>query len=300
MSLFGNKSDNAENINQGGTLFVEGKDDKIDPTIIQKLLNKNKLDMLDVKAMGGCKNVNSAAEALFKHHPTYYFLIDRDDKDTETVEMSWRKFSDSKTNMLIWRKRELENYFLDPEYLEQSQHLRPQQRTPVRENILKKCQQRLYMEAANLALLRINQKSEYPLSIKKFTAKENFATKENGFLQLENCADDINSAKEKTDQTLQVRYLKELYTQFIDEMTGGIDLLQYGKGTWLERISGKEVFHEIANDCFQVRDDITGKILTGVAQHNRIAEDLLHRVEFNQQPADFQKLVDILKKRIST
>jgi hypothetical protein len=107
------------------TVFVEGgHDGEIDPVIIGYLLKRNGLPQVEVRAMGSCENVRNAAHALVRHHPSYYFVIDRDDQDNETVERSWSDFPDLETdNLLIWRKRELENYFIDPEYIEKSEFL---------------------------------------------------------------------------------------------------------------------------------------------------------------------------------
>lgn len=93
-------------------VFVEGSnDEEIDPVVIRELLRANGLAQLDVKPMGHCDNVRSAAQALIRHHPTYYFLIDRDDQDQPTVDRSWSDFPNPEThNIIIWRKRELENY----------------------------------------------------------------------------------------------------------------------------------------------------------------------------------------------
>jgi hypothetical protein len=58
------------------------------------------------------------AHALYQYHHDYYFLIDRDHHNDEEIEQYWEKFPDESTdNPLIWRRREIENYFLIPEYL---------------------------------------------------------------------------------------------------------------------------------------------------------------------------------------
>ena len=110
-----------EDVLQGSkhTLFVEGKNDQaFDPIVMKKLLNNNGLEKMTVKGMGNSDNVRSTAQALIYHHPSYYFLIDRDDNDDLTVETSWDSFPNvNQHNLLIWKKRELENYFIEPNYL---------------------------------------------------------------------------------------------------------------------------------------------------------------------------------------
>jgi hypothetical protein len=86
-------------------VFVEGSnDEEIDPVVIRELLLANDLTQLDVKPMGRCDNVRSAAQALIRHYPTYYLLIDRDDQDQTTVDRSWSDFPNPEThNIIIWR-----------------------------------------------------------------------------------------------------------------------------------------------------------------------------------------------------
>lgn len=108
-------------------LFVEGSDiDSVDPTVLSELFN----NILTVKPLGASFHIKSAAEALYTHHPTYYFLIDRDHHDEKIVDEYWSTFPDpEKCNLLIWRRREIENYFLDPEYLGRSEYCRVDQGT---------------------------------------------------------------------------------------------------------------------------------------------------------------------------
>ncbi len=91
------------------TVFVEGSnDEEIDPVVIRELLRINDLAQIDVKPMGHCYNVRSAVQALIRHHPSYYFLIDRDDQEEDAAERSWSDFPNPDThNVIIWRKREL-------------------------------------------------------------------------------------------------------------------------------------------------------------------------------------------------
>ncbi len=291
---------NATRVLQGAEhkLFVEGKDNQeIDPVVIQELLNNNELTAIEVQTMGGCDNVRSAAQALIYQHPSYYFLIDRDDQNQTTVDESWLRFPDPNAyNMLIWRKRELENYFIDPDYLEKSEFLKPNPRIHVRQRILTECQQRLFLDAANLVLHFLNRELQKPLTVKHFKTKENFADKDAGIQQLELCFQTIETRKEAVVNTVQKNTVKDIYSNFIEELSGGVLPLQYDSGTWLTRMSGKEVFHVIANDCFQVKN-ASGVILTGTQQNNQIAKALV-RLPLEQQPQDFQELIRLLKNRI--
>ncbi|MDD2815857.1 MAG: hypothetical protein PHP00_08975 [Thiotrichaceae bacterium] len=121
--------------------------------------------------MNSCENVRNAVQALIKAHPHYYFLIDRDDRNLETVESSWRDFPNpEKQNILIWRKRELENYFLDPNYLALSIFLKatPEQ---LKQEILETCKRRFYLDAANLTLMSIGNEIRQLFKIPSFFKK---------------------------------------------------------------------------------------------------------------------------------
>ena len=99
----------------GHVLFVEGRgDDAIDPTVLRVLLG----DQLRIEPLGASFSVTSVAEALHQFHPNYYFLVDRDHHDYDFVEQCWSNFPEAgKRNLLVWRQREIENYFLDPDSL---------------------------------------------------------------------------------------------------------------------------------------------------------------------------------------
>ncbi len=101
-------------------LFVEGRyRDAVDPNVLNALFSFG----LRIEPLGPSFWVRSVAEALHPHHPTHYFLIDRDHHKHDFVEDCWKNFPDRNTrNLLVWRRREIENYFLEPRYLSQSKY----------------------------------------------------------------------------------------------------------------------------------------------------------------------------------
>lgn len=277
-------------------LFVEGKDNQeIDFFVIQELLNNNELTAIEVQTMGGCDNVRSAAQALIHEHSSYYFLIDRDDQDQTTVNESWLKFPDPNSyNMLIWHKRELENYFIAPEYIGKSSFLKPN--ANVDQRILKECNLRLFLDAANLTLYALSRELRKPLIIKHFAEPAQFKNVNDGLVQLEQLSGLVDKKTEVVD-ILKNDTVKEIYEGFVKELSGGVLPLEYDSGTWLARMSGKEVFRVIANECFQVRD-AANNLLTGKEQNKQIVRQLA-KLPLAQQPTDFQELVALLKKRVN-
>ena len=276
-------------------VFVEGShDEEIDPIVINELLKRNDLTQIEVQSMGGCDNVRSAAQALIRHHPSYYFVIDRDDQEQEIVENSWINFPNKDThNLLIWRKRELENYFIDPEYIEKSAFLKV---TPneLRGKILNECKRRIFLDAANLTLRKLHRGicKSFP---EDFGDPQLFPTELQGINQLNN----LPSLREKR-QTMYDLFapdsVEEIYLGFVRNLSGDVLPLEYGSGTWLERMSGKEIFRCIAGQCFKVTA-ANGMTLQGKRQNKEIAKGLL-TLPLDQQPEDFRQLFNLLKSRV--
>lgn len=281
------------------TLFVEGKNNQaFDPVVMEELLNNNGLQMT-VNAIGHCDNVRSTAQALISHHPSYYFLIDRDDNDDLTVEKSWNSFPDlSQHNLLIWKKRELENYFIEPTYLANSSFLKTNL-DDLKKRILNECNQRIFIDAANFTILHLNKKITKKLRY-SFSDFNQFKCKEDGEQKLEEIlATEIASKKNEIDELLTIDKVKQIYFKFVQELSGGTLPLKYGCGNWLEQLSGKEIMNSIMNQCFQVQD-INGKYLQKSEERTKQVVKELLKLDLNQQPNDFQKLVELLKQRLVT
>ena len=103
-------------------LFVEGATKEgLDVNVLEELVGPK----LRVEPLGPSYSVRSVATALHPFHPHYWFVIDRDDWDDATIEKSWQTFPDpQKHNLLIWRRKELESYFLEPDWVCQSRYVR--------------------------------------------------------------------------------------------------------------------------------------------------------------------------------
>ena len=70
-------------------LFVEGGKESVDP----KVLNELFFNEIRIEPLGPSFSVRSVAEALQPYHPTYYFLIDRDQYDDSFIDKCWNNFS---------------------------------------------------------------------------------------------------------------------------------------------------------------------------------------------------------------
>lgn len=289
----------AERVRQSAQhrVYVEGShDEAIDPIVIKELLRNNGLTQIDVLPMGACDNVRSAAQALIHDHPSYYFLIDRDDQDHETVDLSWNNFPNPDThNMVIWRKRELENYFIAPDYIERSSFLSVPIEN-VRQRILDECNRRIFLDAANLTLAALKRgiRKQFPSD---FGDPAQFQTEADGARQLET-SPGLEEHRKLVADLFEKNVVNRIYSGFVLELSDSRLPLEYGSGTWLERMSGKEIFHCIAGPCFRV-EAADGTILQGKVQNNEIAKALL-ALPLDQQPEDFQHLFRLLRARVKS
>ena len=280
-------------------VFVEGStDEEIDPIVISELLRINGLTQIEVRPMGSCDNVRSAAQTLIRHHPAYYFLIDRDDQQQDIVETSWKNFPNPDThNMLIWHKRELENFFIDPDYIGKSLFLKSNisMRT-LKQRIIKECNRRIFLDAANLTLAALKRRIRTQFA-PDFSNPIQFKTEADGARVLEE-SPELEDKRNSFAQIFEKNEVNRIYSDFVLELSGGNLPLRYGSGTWLERMSGKEVFRFIAGSCFRV-EAADGTILQGKLQNNEIAKELL-KLPLEQQPNNFQLLVNLLKVRVKS
>lgn len=276
-------------------VFVEGSnDDAFDPIVIRELLRTNGLKSVEVRAMGPCDNVFQAAKAMVWKHPTYYFLADRDGLSAEYVEKGWNNFAQAGTyNLLHWRKRELENYFIDPIYLERSEYL-VKSRDELQNIVLEEANRRLFIEASNLVLLRLRSGILVPPTA-WFRQVGDFSCRDDAVQQLQN-APQLEERGLEIAALLTLQRREELLDEVLHDLTGGNAQLEYGTGTWLERLSGKEIFRSIAGSLFQVRG-ASGAIIQGLDRNEEVAKGLL-KLTLHEQPLDFQELIQLLTTKI--
>jgi len=283
-----------EEIRQNGrhVLFVEGRDkDSLDPQIVGELFD----GMIRIEPLGASFSVKSVAEALHPFHPTYYFLIDRDHHDDDFINQCWDNFPDERThNLLIWKYREIENYFLEPDYLIYSDFLKVSKKV-LTKKIKQLCQERLYLDAANHVIVSIREELKRNW-IQKFTNPSDFETREQavGNLRMANEFESFkNSVADRVDPDNVVRR----FDHILNKMTQGIEPLEFGTGKWLEMIQGKKVLPRlIHSECFKVVD-LEGDLLQGQDKINQVVKNLLTK-DISKQPHDFRELKRIVEKRL--
>ena len=274
------------------TLYVEGKEESIDYQALNLLLG----DIgITIKPIGYSHNIRVVAQALRIQHPNCYFLVDRDHHSLDEVESSWREFPNTNTdNLLIWRRREIENYFLIPEYLEKSRYLKPTcTLEQLRAYIAEAAKERVFFDAANLVILELKKilKQDW---IAIFESENGFETEEQVVQKLQQ---KHISAKEECpifsrldDFPIEVRF-RELIKDFL----AGQETCEFSYGCWLEMVKGKHIFATVVDKCFRVKDN-TGKYLQGQEREIEVVKDLV-RLPLAEQPADFQQLHALISAR---
>ena len=273
-------------------LFVEGRDRKsMDPKVLNELFSNEVL----IEPLGPSYSVRSVAEALQLNHPTYYFLIDRDHHDDSFIDKCWNNFPDpSLNNLLVWRRREVENYFLDPEYLFQSEFCEVGQ-DHLKGRILQFANEQLFLDVANHVVIHIREKLKENW-IKKFKNPAEFSTKEEALRKLKE-AKEFGVYCAKVRQKVTLPELESRFLEFLERMTGGQEQLSFGIGEWLYLIQGKKVFNQIVNsNCFRV-SAADGMTLSGREKMNEIVKDLLSKSDA-VQPEDFTELKRLITARI--
>jgi len=274
-------------------LFVEGKDrNSIDPKVLDELFDRN----IRIEPLGPSFSVQSVAEALFTYHPTYYFLIDRDHHDNEFVDRCWGSFPDPNThNLLVWRRREIENYFLDPAYLFQSKFCKVSQEE-IERKVLLCANKRVYLDVANHVVTSIREELKQNW-IKKFTNPSEFSTRETALQKLME-ANEFNVHCDCVRKKVSEEEIEKRFHGFLKHMTGENCPLVFGSGEWLNMIQGKKVLAQVINSsCFQV-NAIDGTPLTGQQKMTEIVKDLLKK-DPSVQPEDFITLKQLIDKRIN-
>jgi len=296
MNVVTNPAPDAVKGPSGHILFVEGdSQNSIDPAVLD-ILFEDQPTPITIQHLGPSFHVKSAAQALASSHPHYYFLIDRDHHHQDRfIDDCWNHFPNpAKYNLLIWRKREIENYFLDPDYLALSPHL-ISNAEDLKEKILRFSQTRLYLDAANQVIVSIREEfKEHGINI--FKNPSDFKTRDEALakiLGLPNFSDFASKAFQISGND----EIEQRFNQSLDDLTGGKAIIEYGSGRWLDLIQGKPVLSQVINVCFRV-DDVDGNQLAGAEKITYVAKSLLKQAA-HCQPRDFQILKRLICQRLA-
>ena len=274
-------------------LFVEGSgQDSIDSNALKVLL-ENKIA---VKPLGASYHVESVAEALHAHHPRYYFLIDRDHhRNEDFVESSWIDFPDeSKHNLIVWKKKEIENYFLDPDYLASSTYCSVD-RDDLEAKILDISKARLYLDVANYVIVSIRESLKQNW-IKTSANPDDFPNRDVALEKLTSKKEFHQYESDVSEKALPEN-IERMFDESLESMTGGNDDISIGVGNWMNMLNGKKVLSQVVNSCFTVTAN-NGLSLSGSEKLNEVIKDLMGK-DSNLLPADFVELRQLIFQRLA-
>jgi hypothetical protein len=273
-------------------LFVEGDTiDGFDATVLKAHLE----DSISIEVMGPSYYIKSAAEALINAHPDYFFLVDRDETDEKTIEESWKTFTDrDKLNLLYWRRKEIENYFLIPDFICSSEYFTGDKKEYIKK-LEEEATKRVYFDTANfvISIIRNRLKRNWITCFKRL---EDFHTKEDALQQLINQTA-FEKRKKKTEEIVSRAYIKNLFESKIVEMIGTETRCVWGTGRWDYFLSGKELLNRVINPGMFTIKDRNNKILQGKRRLIEIARALVKRGE--NLPDDFIKLKQLISSKIN-
>jgi hypothetical protein len=279
----------------GHILYVEGNEESFDLEVLKALANN-----IWIQPLRTASSIRSAAESLFPTHPKSYFLIDRDHHiSDEQVETYWRDFPDPSTkNLLVWRRKELENYFLEPSFLIGSsfckEDFKENNGQRLQEKIISLAQEWLYFDTANYVIVSLREDFRRQW-IEKFSDHLKFPDKPSA-LKLLTEKSEFKVFSEKVSQQTATDEITTRFHEYLDKMTGGVEPLQWGIGQWLEMLSGKSMFNELINQCFHVKNQ-EGRVLQGKEARNLVARELLQTKQNLHH--DIRELKELIDKRVS-
>lgn len=275
-------------------LYVEGREDSLDPIILKRLFESAAKSIV-IRPIGSCNSVESVSTAFQSYnddHETAFFLVDRDYHHQGEV-LNWERFKNGDTNLIVWRKKELENYFLDPEFLQKSQFIsQPKQ---LRQKMLVYCQQRLFLEIANYVIVNIRE-----------TLKKNWIQRQSNlelFNDYQSALNTLLNMKEFQDletRTCSSKIKEEircLFRQYYLEISEGRAELEYDRGRWLDMMDGKLILNFLLNSSGLFPQTLRETGESGREKMNTIASSLLKASAEEELPLDFIELRDMVIDR---
>lgn len=278
------------------TLFVEGNSsNSFDPKVLSVLFNDINIK---IEALGASFHINSTAKALYEYHPEYYFLIDRDSQSEEEVEDSWRNFPNPRThNRIIWRKKELENYFLDPDFVTKSKWFNTNKtKNDFIKTLEKQASKQIYYDAANRVIIDIrdNLRKQW---IEVFPNSSKFDTYEKALEELINLKPEFDIKKKNDAYFFKKDTLELLFEKQVKLLIGNETECKIGIGKWIDLMCGKNLFKFLVNSSLFKVIDRNENIVQGNEKIYEISKSLLELPD-SDLPNDFQELKKLISLRI--
>lgn len=198
-------------------------------------------------------------------------------------------------NLLIWRKKELENVFLAPDWLAHSQYRKSGfTAESLREEIRTVMQGRLWPELVKRVLAKVRFELKAARR-KKGKDQEAAPTSRAEAEAAVVHSEALVELRKRTGLCLSESKLRERFDAEVQVITGGLESLCWGTGRWLELLSGKGALKSLINSHFRVpakhpRADGTHEALAVDDALVSVAEDLFTHHQ-KHMPQDFHDLM---------
>jgi hypothetical protein len=246
----------------------DGAGPSIDVAVIDTLLRDTPPRVM---GLGKSSGIQAAARALHAYHSHYYFVIDRDHFDDQTVEGTWRNFPDpDQNNLLIWRKRTIENYFLDAAFLDCSRYRKTG--VDVEAALEQVAGQFVFMDIANAVILEIRERLKADW-IRLFRTPAPFQSKDLAWDELKHRTEWAAKRKAANDLLAETT-LSDLFDAAVDRFLGSAPQPRHGEGAWRDLMAGKPLYNHLVNQAFHVVDR-EGRVVRGREAQHAVAIDLI-------------------------
>lgn len=274
-------------------LYVEGaSEDTIDVVFLKKLLK----DVIEVRPLNCSLSINAVSQAMKNIYPHWLFLTDRDHMGETDVEKSWRDFAESGKNLLIWRKRMIESYFIDADYISQSEWFKKDKTVDgLKQRIKEICKDRIFFDIAGMVIVELRQQQKdtwveikAPAGFMGYTSKEEAL---NTILANE----EIKERKNRVAEMMDPDNIREIFEKHCEEMLGSSSEPEYGCGKWQDLTDAKSIFPSIVNEFFRV-EGANGKVLQGPTAQIGLMKSLADKNY--SQPPDFVELISLMEEKI--
>lgn len=193
-------------------IFVEGASDE---AVLRQLASKLEINLTEKNvgfiAIGGSRNLHyyaaeSILEFLLKRQAKLWFVIDRDERNLEEIKSIEHKLRNL-VDIHFWTKREIENYLIEPEAIQQLQeHKARMANKPLTTTIehidseIESCTEKLKQLAILKRVARQVCRPVYPKLDPDFAKKISTSGIEAIRNELNQIATEINSVNSKVDE----------------------------------------------------------------------------------------------------
>lgn len=204
------------------------------------------------------------------------------------MECSWDRFPDPEhANILIWRYRELENYFLEPAFLAQSTYLKTSI-DQLRAVIIAAAKQRLLIDCANFVIVSVREDLKKNW-IDVFSNPEDFKTEKEALSILVSRPEFAQYGR-RVGQVKAKHELERRFRSHLKRLTGDRPEIHWGQGDWLKLLKGKKILPGVVSRCFKA-DDLMGRDLL-----RTVLTRLVSKTQ-NEMPTDFLRLRELIFNR---